>query len=195
MENKEEFMFWRKNYHQQTYQRNKDGAFKILVALHKYEDVYSDWDPSPFKRRDIEEDFIEYIWDSALDIPINEDMVIVFLVEESLRDDKKEQHLIKALNNHFVYSLNKVERRYFEEKKKSLRYLIIGIVFAFFAYSNIFVGVDLWTKIFEEGIIIGTWVFFWEAFYDLFIECRSFRQEIKLIKKFLKTDCVFRNKI
>ncbi len=186
-------MFFKKNYHQHTYQKDENGAFKILATIRKYEDIYSDWDPSPFKRRDIEEDFIEYIWDSALDIPFHEKMVIVFLVKKELRDDQKEQQLLKALNNHFNYSLRKTEKVYFKEKNKSLIYLIIGIVFAILTYSGIFGGVALWTKVFEEGILIGTWVFFWEAFYNYFIECQNIRQELKLMKKFLKTEYLFQN--
>ncbi len=187
-------MLFNKAYHKLTYQKDADGKYRIPVRLKKYEDIYSDWDPSPFKRRDIEEDFIEYIWDSALDIPLKEDFVVVFLVNEELRDNKKESQLLKALNNHFNYSLSKLQRVYFEEKKKSLRYLVIGIIFAIVAYSNFFEGVGIWNKVFEEGIIIGTWVFFWEAFYDYFIECQSTRQELKLIKKFLKTEYLFLNK-
>ncbi len=186
-------MFFRKNYHHYAYQKDEEGVFKILVSLDKYEDIYSDWDPSPFKRRDIEEGFIEYILDSALDIPPKEKFNIIFLMNDEKRDEKKEQQLIKALNNHFTYSLRKSERTYFEEQKESLRYLIIGIIFAVLAYSDIFESVAMWTKIFEEGIIIGTWVFFWEAFYNLFIECRSIRHEQKLFKRFLKTEYVFKN--
>ncbi len=178
-------------YHQQTYQKNEDGAYMILVKLRRYGDIYSDWDPSPFKRRDIEEDFIEYIWDSALDIPFKEDMVVVFLIKEEMRDEKKENQLSKAIINHFTYLLHKTERAYFREKKKSITYLVTGIIFAILAYSGLFSGVDIWTKVFEEGIIIGTWVFFWEAFYDYFIECQGVRQEIKFIKKFLRTKIIF----
>ncbi len=184
-------MILKKNYHQQTYNRDEDGVYKILVAINKYEDIYSDWDPSPFKKRDIEEDFIEYILDSALDIPMNEKFVIVFRVKESIRDEKKEAQLVKALNNHFNYSLKKSQRAYFMEQKESLRYFIIGIILAVLAYSEIFSNVSIWTKVFEEGIIIGTWVFFWEAFYNLFIDSRSIKQEQKLLKRFLKIEYVF----
>ncbi len=186
-------MFFKKSYHHNTYNRDDDGAFKILVGLNKYEDVYSDWDPSPFRRRDIEEDFIDFIWDSALDIPFDENMKIVFLIKENLRDEKKEMQLLKALKNHFKYSLNKIERQYFNEKKKSIKYFIIGIFLAVLVYSNVFNGGEMWKKIFEEGIVIGSWVFFWEAFYNIFMECQSIRHEIKLINKFLNTDFIFEN--
>ncbi len=188
-------MFLKKNYYKQTYTKNDKDAFEILVALNKYENIYSDWDPSPFRRRDIESDFLEFIWDCSIDIPLHEKISIVFLMEEHLRDKKKEAQLLKALSNYFVYMLDKVERKYFEEKKKSLRYLVIGIILAIFVYKNVLGGVEIWTKIFSEGVTIGTWVFFWEAFYNIFIECQTIRQEIKLIKRFIKADYIFKNKV
>ncbi len=184
-------MLFKKNFHQQTYNRDEEGVYKIQVAINKYEDIYSDWDPSPFKKRDIEEDFIEYILDSAIDIPMREKFIIVFRVKEDIRNEKKEKQMIKALNNHFIYLLRKSERAYFMEQKESFRYFITGIILAVLAYSNIFSNVSIWTKVFEEGIIIGTWVFFWEAFYNLFIDSRSIKQDQKLLKRFLKTEYVF----
>ncbi len=184
---------FRKLYHETTYKKGEDGAYEILVSLNKYEDIYSDFDPSPFKKRDIQEDFVDYIWDSALDIPIKEDISVVFLMEENIRDLRKENQVLKALNNYFEYILNKKKREYHNEKKKSFRYLIIGILLAIFVYNDVFSGVKVWNKIFSEGIMIGTWVFFWEAFYDIFIECQTVRKEIKLAKRFLKIKYVFKN--
>ncbi|WP_067141631.1 hypothetical protein [Oceanivirga salmonicida] len=184
-------MLFKKNFHYNTYQRDENGVFKILVAVNKYEDIYSDWDPSPFRRRDIEGDFIEYIWDSAIDIPLNENIKIIFLIKGYLRNDKKEMQLLKAVNNYFKYLLHKSERQYFEEKKKSFKYFIIGIVLALIAYSGVFKEVALWVKIFEEGIIIGSWVFFWEAFYNIFMESAKLREDQKIIKRFLKTEYIF----
>ena len=43
---------------------NKDDYFP------KYEDIYNEWDPTPFKKRDIEEEFIKYVIDSSTDIPM-----------------------------------------------------------------------------------------------------------------------------
>ncbi len=184
-------LLFKRKYHKAAYQKCDDGAYKILVALNKYEDIYSDWDPSPFKKRDIEEDFVDYIWDSALDIPLYERIKVVFLIKNELRNSKKESQVLNALNTHFRYCLSKLERKYFDEKKKSLHYLLIGIVLAILAYSDIFTGVDLWMKVFSEGIVIGTWVFFWEAFYNLFMECANLREEIKFTKRFLETEYCF----
>ena len=33
----------------------KNNAYKIEISLDKYEDIYNEWDPTPFKKRDIED--------------------------------------------------------------------------------------------------------------------------------------------
>ncbi len=184
---------FRKNYHLQTYNRDENGAFQIRVALDKYEDIYDDWDPAPFRRRDIEENFIEYIWESALDIPIREKIIVLFLMNAEVRNAKKEEQLTRALNNHFTYLLRKSERAYLMEQAESLRYFILGIILVVLAYSDFFGSVNLWVKIFEEGVTVGAWVLLWEAFSNLFIECRSIRQEQKIIKRFLQTRYIFKD--
>lgn len=186
-------MFLKKNYYKHTYKKNSENEFEILVALNKYEDIYSDWDPTPFRRRDIESDFIDFIWDSAFDIPLYEKIRIVLLIKTDLRNTQKEEQVLKALGNYFKYMLAKAEREYFTEQKKSLCYLVIGILLAFIVYNDLFGKVEIWTKVFAEGVMIGTWVFFWEAFYNFFIECQTVRKEIKMIKRFIKARYAFEN--
>ena len=33
------------------------GAFLVEVALDRYEDVFNEWDPAPYKRRDLDRTF------------------------------------------------------------------------------------------------------------------------------------------
>ncbi len=187
-------MLFKRTYHKDTYKTDGEGAFKIPVALNKYEDIYCDFDPSPFRKRDIEEDFVEYIRESSLDIPFKEKISVVFLMDEKIRDEKKENQVIKALEYYYTYLLRKTKRAYIDEKKESITYLIIGIILGFIVYSGVFEDVSIWTKVFEEGVMVGTWVFFWEAFYNFFIESRSLKEEIKLNKRLLETDFIFKNK-
>ncbi|NLZ94166.1 MAG: hypothetical protein GX922_09205, partial [Firmicutes bacterium] len=61
----------RKRYFQNLYKfEAKNQHYLIEVSLDDYDDVYDSWDPSPFKRRDIEDEFHDYIFNSSEDIPL-----------------------------------------------------------------------------------------------------------------------------
>lgn len=64
-------------YYQEAYRYDGDEkAYVIEVSLDSYDDIYDEWDPSPFKKRDIEDEFDDFIRDSSSDIPIKFKLII-----------------------------------------------------------------------------------------------------------------------
>ena len=70
----------------------RNNAYKIEISLDKYEDIYNEWDPTPFKKRDIEEEFIKYVIDSSVDIPMRYNLDLELYLPESMYDEKKEKN-------------------------------------------------------------------------------------------------------
>ena len=51
----------KKNDTLNSYRKDKEsGRVIIPISLDKYDDVFDDWDPSPFKLRDIEDEFLGF---------------------------------------------------------------------------------------------------------------------------------------
>lgn len=44
-------------------------AYMIEVALDQYTDIFSEWDPAPFKRRDLDSDLKLYLEECSEEIP------------------------------------------------------------------------------------------------------------------------------
>ncbi|MCK8060068.1 MULTISPECIES: hypothetical protein [unclassified Fusibacter] len=180
-------------YHKKAYKQDHEtGAFLISVFLDTYEDVFDDWDPTPFKKRDIEDEFLDFLWDSAEDIPLKEDLLIVFRIDEKLRDEKKEAQIVHALKNHFEYMLSKSKRAFRKEQNESLLYFMLGISFFLVAYLNLIESTNLVGKILEDGLFVGAWVFMWESFSNLFIESKNLIYEQRLIKRFTHTPVAYK---
>lgn len=60
----------KRKYFQKLYKYEKETEhYLIEVSLDDYGDVYDNWDPSPFKQRDIEDEFHDFIFNSSEDIP------------------------------------------------------------------------------------------------------------------------------
>ena len=56
----------KRGFFQKLYKFDKKSkTYLIEVSLDDYDDVFDDWDPSPFKKRDIEDEFSDFILDSS----------------------------------------------------------------------------------------------------------------------------------
>ena len=72
------------------------NVYMIEVSLDDYDDVYDEWDPAPFKKRFIEEDFDEFIMSSSMDIPLKFKLNIVLYIPLAMKDENKEKSVESA---------------------------------------------------------------------------------------------------
>ncbi len=51
---------------EKIYERDKaTGAYIISVAIDKYTDIFNEWDPAPFRKRDIDQDLRYFLEDCS----------------------------------------------------------------------------------------------------------------------------------
>lgn len=97
-----------KRFYQEVYKYDSEhNSYQIDVLLDAYEDVYDEWDASPFKRRDIEDEFDDFITDSSSDIPQKYGVVINLYLPKKVYDERKERLLIEAFENFYQFKLKK----------------------------------------------------------------------------------------
>lgn len=172
-----------------NYQRDiETQAFIIKISLDNYEEVFDDWDPSPFKMRDIEDEFLDFLWDSVEDIPSRETIIFEFSLPTDKKNTLKEQQLVSALHHQYNYMLSKNQRNRRRENKEALKYLLLGFLFFLIAYLGILDYANLAYRILNDGLFVGAWVFVWEAFSNVFIESRDLRDEKRIIKRFIHAE-------
>lgn len=176
----------------ENYNRDPDSnAYIIPIWLDSYDDVFDDWDPSPFKMRDIEDEFLDFLWDSVEDIPKRDEIIFEFFIPAALKNSQKEQILVSALKHHFDYMAIRNEKKRRKEHLEAMKYFVLGIIFFIIAYMGPFKSDTLMVRIMEDGLFVGGWVFMWETFSNLFIESREFNEERAIIKRFMKANVRF----
>lgn len=179
----------------ENYHRDPDtNAYIIQIWLDSYDDVFDDWDPSPFKLRDIEDEFLDFIWDSVEDIPKRDKIVFEFGIPSAQRNVLKEHTLISALKHQFDYMLTRNERKRRHEQLEAIKYFLLGIFFFIVAYMGPFKSETLLITILEDGLFVGGWVFMWETFSNVFIESRELNEERSIIKRFMQAEVRFLEK-
>lgn len=175
-----------------TYRKDQEtGRVIIQISLDKYDDVFDDWDSSPFKMRDIEDEFLDFIWDSIEDIPSHMDVIFEFSIPQALQNEQKEKVLISALNHQFDYMLRKIKRQRIKDLKETLRYFSIGVFFFIVFYSVFDEASSFISQIIKDGLFVGGWLFIWETFSNIFIKSYKLSEERQIIQRFKRARIKF----
>ncbi|BBE31705.1 hypothetical protein OSSY52_18460 [Tepiditoga spiralis] len=174
----------KKKYFQRLYKYDdENNNYIIEVSLNNYEEVYDDWDPSPFKKRDIEEEFNYFIMNSSKDIPLKYGLTIVLYLPESKKDDKKEKTLKTAYLNFYNYINERIKDKLLKLYRKifySFFFSIFLLIMSMFILKDVN---NMFFKLVREGFSIGGWVFLWEAFTDFFWTRNDIISEYKIYKR------------
>ena len=173
----------KKKYFQKLYvYDDKSESYLIQVSLDDYDDVYNEWDPSPFKKRDIEKEFNDFIEESSEDIPLKYNITIALFLQAIKKDSAKETAIISAYRNFYNYAVEKHRREIINLHKKNIYYLVASLLFLSIGYF-FKGGQSVLTKVIHEGIFVGGWVFLWEFFTNIFIALTELRTQYKLYRR------------
>lgn len=179
-------------YYQEAYRYDKDFVSYIIdVSLDSYDDVYDEWDPSPFKKRDIEDEFDDFIRDSSSDIPLKFGLIIELHLPVDVNNPSKEKMLREAYDNFYTFKLRRAQKMKQDIVRKVFNNLFLALIFLFFGYFSYPRGENIVFLILKEGIFIGGWVFLWEVFTLLFVTLKEHNREIKLIERLIKATIRF----
>lgn len=171
---------------------SKTDSYVIDISLDYYHDVYDEWDYSPFKKRDIDKDLIHYLEECSLEIPLRSKIVINFHLPENSEDPDQESKSVLSIRNYFHYTMLKmtnVRKRYY---MSVTRYTIIGLIFLITAFmiQNLVSSISL-LNIVPEGLFIGGWVLFWEAFSIAFFKNHDLRFRMREYKRLSQSNINF----
>jgi hypothetical protein len=150
---------------QNRYEFTRDGKAIIDISVESIGDLFNTFDKkATFTRRELDQDFVEYIIDCVKEIGGHNFVIRVTIDKEY--NMLQESILRKAVANHFSF-LHQIEKHNFRrEIMKFLLLLLLGI--GLMAAVSVYKlpdtpEVELWKKIFQEGVVIAAWVAFWEA--------------------------------
>lgn len=183
----------RTNNYETQYRKNPTtGRIIIDIALDDYIDFFHEWDNSAFKKRDINADLAEFLDICSEDIPLRKKLEIAFSVNTEEISKEKEE-LISISYRNYYNSLIRLEKR------KTKRYFRLSAVLLLISTSLLFThGLlinrqnTIISKVFLESLLIGGWVFTWEAIHLLFIDTIEPYRRYREIKRFLEADLTFK---
>ena len=182
------------NNYQTLYRRNFDtGRVIIDIALEDYIDFFHEWDNSAFKKRDIHAELAQFLDLCSEDIPLRKKLEIVFSLN-TVEISKEKEELIRTSYRYYYNSLKRLENRKTKRLvRNSIHLLFISLILlsVYGALINIKEN-GIISRVFLESLLIGGWVFTWEAVHLLFIDITEPFRRSRELKRFLEADLSFK---
>ncbi|GAB4272623.1 MAG: hypothetical protein Kow0029_11420 [Candidatus Rifleibacteriota bacterium] len=152
------------------YEFTPDNVAIIDITVESINDLFNSFDKkAAFSRRELDQDFVEYLIDCVREIGDHP-----FLIRVSIDNEfniVQENNLRKAIKNYFSY-LQEIERITFRKEIRKFGFLMILGISLLALVSKYKVPdsaeIELWQKMLQEGLIIASWVAIWEALTAIF---------------------------
>ena len=128
----------------------------VDVALDNYDDIFSDFDISPYYKRLLSEDFVRELLKHA--IPGKKE--IVLSIPRDARRPKQEPAIKKRIQAFFKERLNDINNRIYVHRKRGIKYIGAGIIFLILNYilaNDSWIVPTLLTEIFLVAGWFGIW--------------------------------------
>lgn len=175
-----------------TYNSRKD-EYEISLSLRNYEEIYNPFDFSQYKKRDMDEDFLDYIYNSSLDIPLEHKIKLKFNLKEKAYDEEKSKNLKNAIKNNYTWRHAIINNKLKDKLKECALLFLVGAIFlvlAFLVLPLIQSGGTLTDLLVESFSIIG-WVFLWDLVEILAFEVTKLNKKKKYLNRLINSRVEF----
>jgi len=163
----------------------------IKFWLDGYHDIFSDFDPRPYKVKALSIDFLDEAKRASIDkeAPIT----INLFVPKNKRVQKDEKIIKSRLGKHFQrhFELLREERR--DAIKRGLKFIFPGIILMLIAT---FILLRFEQKSFLASFLVvllepGGWFLFWEGLYMIVFESKEKKKDYIFYEKMTKSKIAF----
>lgn len=156
-------------------------------------DFFHEWDNAVFKKRDMHPELAEFLDLCSEDIPMKKRLEIQFYVANTVPEKKKET-LICASYHTFYNFLYRIESRKLSRIFKRSMVLLLTALALILLHIVLGARMDgeVWTELFLEGLLIGGWVFMWEALHMSIFESSAPLMRRREIMRFQRAELKFK---
>jgi hypothetical protein len=163
----------------------------ISIALDTYEDIFSDFDPRPYKERDLSIDFLNAIKMRHVEAKKGQLEVRFFMPSEK-RNQKIETTIKRRLRDYFTREMDEMREALNKRRKSGAAYMIIGGMLLLFegVIAEISLPIPL-PKLIEIMLVPAGWFGMWIGIGRLVEKPEGIAEEIGMSEKLSKASFIF----
>lgn len=168
------------------------NTFTIPARVANYADYFNPLDPSPSPARDLAPDLVDYLDQCSTEIPHKYELLIRLQVQNSPQDTLSEQDCTASLRTFYQHAIFVVQAQVRHVRGQALKYLLTSLAcLAVTIVGEGMISTGFAGNLLHEALLIGGWVFMWEAVTLNFIEMDSYTQEIRRCRRLIAAKMIF----
>ena len=179
----------------QRYDMTVDNRFIVPAGVPEYKALYEAYDYySSLYKRDLNEDLVEYLFECAEEIGVNNEFVIRFDIPENEKSKSEENDIVFSIKSYFEYLVTLCRK----EIKAAFSRLLIHFVIAVLAFicwvvisRSISESETAVYQFFTNGLSAGIWVLLLLGFSRFVFRIKIQMTEIKLCRKIMNSPIEF----
>jgi hypothetical protein len=166
--------------------RVEDGVHAIDVRIASLEQLFDNRDPAPFRVRDLDPDFVEYLTGAAEDLmPHGPFRVVLWLSGPSTPT----VDVAQAVRSHFEYELQRSRRRRRRQRRAGLIMLALSVMMmiALISAAQLIARLPVSgvRDAIREGLVILSWVLMWRPIDLLIFEWLPVHRQHTVLRRLL----------
>ena len=170
----------------------KINGFNVEIALDSYSDIFNEYDPSPYRKKDVDPDLMNYLNECSSDIPLNYPIALQFNIPKEKFDRIEEKRVKNGFQSYYSF----LSFLAFKEYKKLIRQSIWNVLVATILISlaiiiELFRSPDILLSVLSTCITIGGWVFLWQAITMFVFERNKYKNKFLSYKRFSEAIIAF----
>ncbi len=166
---------------------------EISIAIDCWDDIFSDFDPSPLEKRVLSEDFLAELRKRYRETQQG-NYVITIYAPVSLKDDNTERIVIKRLKQYFKFKFLSLTKELNNHRAKGGLFIVLGV--GALGSMSMVTFYKLLNQIQIEllGIVLVPlgWFGIWEGFSRIIEPAPRLTQELELYSKLAKVTIKFK---
>lgn len=165
---------------------------RISLWLDNYDEIFSDFDPRPFGKKSLSDDFLSEAMKVGAEVG-KKTSELTLLIPKSIRNPSLEKVIKKRLIKHFKEEYDK----YLQEKQAILKrgtfFLILGVVIMFVTAIFFYEHADenIWFNFLVVLLEPAGWFTFWEGLNQIIFDSKEEDVDLKFFEKLSKCSINF----
>jgi hypothetical protein len=179
--------------------KHSEGKRLIEVRIKNAQQLFDARDPAPFRERDLDDDFVEYILSAVREFSLSSLLKIVIYVEENESKDLPKDSIREAIRSYFSYRIDLQRGDLKTFIKRAQLFLLIGLVILVSCISvaqnlNLPIppGSPGFLGILREGIVIFGWVSIWKPIELILFDWYPLFEKLRFYQRLLTTEIEIR---
>ena len=172
--------------------KSVEGKHWIEVRVKDSQRLFDHRDPAPFREKELDERFVEYIYSSAREFSITTPLKIIIYIEENESESVTSATIREAIQSHFSYQIELQAGNLKQFWKRAQFFLLIGILVLIVCLGSAqSLTVPLkpgLIGIFRDGLIIFGWVSVWKPIEVILFDWYPPFERLRFYKKMRLTE-------